>query len=375
MGTPSDAPRPGRSVTAKVLALLEAFTAAEPELTLSQLARLARLPLATAHRRAAELLEWGALERDERGRYRIGLRLWEVASLAPRGVGLRDAAMPFLEDLYEVTHENVQLAVREGAEVVFVERIAGLHAVPVWTRVGGRFAMHATGVGLVLLAHAPRAVQEEVLGLPLRRYSEKTVTDPNTLRRVLADVRRSGYAVSDGQVTVDALSVAAPIAGVDGRITAAVSLVVRADGAQPGALAPLVQAAARGITRALHATAAGRPVMRSPPPPQARPPPAGPEPARPETARPGPCRPASWRAARTTGPATGRPARLGSPASRGAGARPAGAGPGGRAAASRCAGAVAARGRRAPTGAGGGCPSGRGRRGTARRSPRCRTPS
>ncbi|GAA2420066.1 hypothetical protein GCM10010404_93120 [Nonomuraea africana] len=80
---------------------------------------------------------------------------------------------------------------------------------PVWNRVGGRFALHATGVGLALPARAPAQVQEEVLAQPLRRYTAKTMTDPATLRRVLADVRRSGYAVSDGQVTLDALSVAA----------------------------------------------------------------------------------------------------------------------------------------------------------------------
>src|SRR3569833_647204 len=151
----------GTSVTSKVLALLEAFTPDATELSLSELARRSGVSLASAHRRAAELVEWGALERDAAGRYRVGLRLWEVASLAPRGLGLRDAAMPFLEGLYEVTHETVQLAVREGLEVVFVERIAGRDAVPVWTRVGGRFALHATGVGLVLLAHAPAAGQEE----------------------------------------------------------------------------------------------------------------------------------------------------------------------------------------------------------------------
>jgi DNA-binding IclR family transcriptional regulator len=240
-----------RSVTGKVLALLEAFTPQAPELTLSELARRAGLSLATAHRRVRELVEWGALERGADGRLHIGLRLWEVASLAPRGLRLREAAMPFLEDLYEVSHENVQLAVREGLELVFVERIAGRHAVPVLTRVGGRFALHATGVGLVLLAHAPAHVQEEILAAPLQSYSPKTVTDPVRLREMLADVRRSGYSVSDGQVTTDALSVGAPIFGQDGSVIAAVSLVVRADGAQPAALAPLVRAAARGITRAL----------------------------------------------------------------------------------------------------------------------------
>jgi DNA-binding IclR family transcriptional regulator len=158
--------------------------------------------------------------------------------------------MPFLEDLYEVSRENVQLAVREGLELVFVERIAGRHAVPVLTRVGGRFALHATGVGLVLLANAPADVQEAVLAAPLQAYTKKTATNPVRLREMLATVRRNGYAVSDGQVTLDALSVAAPVTGPDG-VVAAVSLVVRTETAQPTALAPLVMAAARGISRAL----------------------------------------------------------------------------------------------------------------------------
>ncbi|MBO4165078.1 IclR family transcriptional regulator [Micromonospora sp. NPDC049081] len=242
--------QPGRSVTSRVLALLDAFTPASPALTLSELARRTGLPLSTVHRRAAELLAWGALERGVDGRYRIGLRLWEVGSLAPRGLGLREVALPVMEDLYEVTHENVQLAVRQDDELVFIERIAGRHAVPVLTRVGGRFALHATGVGLVLLAYAPVGVQERVLAAPLERYTELTVTDPGRLRRCLAEVRRVGYAVSDRQVTMDALSVAAPIRAPEG-VVAALSLVVAHDRADPVALAPLVQAAGRVLSRAL----------------------------------------------------------------------------------------------------------------------------
>lgn len=234
-----------------MLALLDAFTPASPALSLSELARRARLPLPTAHRRVAELVEWGALERGEDGRYRIGLRLWEVGSLAPRGLGLREVAMPTMEDLYETTHENVQLAVRQGLELVFVERIAGRHAVPVLTRVGGRFALHATGVGLVLLAYAPADVQEQVLAAPLERYTELTITDPRRLRRVLAAVRHDGYAVSDRQVTMDSYSVAAPIRAPDGGVVAAISLVVAWNRADRVALAPLVLTAGRGISRAL----------------------------------------------------------------------------------------------------------------------------
>lgn len=243
--------RAGRTVTKKIFAILETFSPANPAQTLSELARRAGMELSTAHRRVAELVEWGALERGADGRYRIGLRLWEVATLAPRGVALREAALPFMEDLYEVTHENVQLAVREGLELVFVERIAGRHAVPVLTRVGGRFHLHATGVGLVLLGHAPAEIQEEILRGSLHRYTTKTVTDPIKLRQILAAIRKNGYAVSDGQVTLETLSVAAPVVDGSGDTIAAVSLVVPAQDAQVPTLAALVRTTARGISRTL----------------------------------------------------------------------------------------------------------------------------
>jgi DNA-binding IclR family transcriptional regulator len=220
-------------------------------MTLSEIARHSGLPVSTAHRLLGELIAWGGVERDETGSYRIGLRLWELGALAPRSAGLRERALPFLEDLSYVTRENVQLAVREGTEVVFVERIAGWGAVPVLTRVGGRFALTATGVGLVLLAHAPVEVQDDVLSGPTERYTELTVTDPVQLRRMLADVRRNGFSVSDRQVSMDTLSVGAPIRDGRGRVIAALSLVVRHGSVSPHALAPIVRTSTRAISRAL----------------------------------------------------------------------------------------------------------------------------
>ncbi|SDO99269.1 transcriptional regulator, IclR family [Klenkia soli] len=240
-----------RTANGKLLAVLDAFGRDRPRLTLSEIARAVGAPLSTTHRLVAELTAWGGLERDEDGGYRIGLRVWELGALAPRGLGLREAALPFMEDLYEVTHENVQLAVRDGHEVLFVERFAARGAVTVLTQVGGRFALPPTGVGLVLLAHAPAAVQDAVLAGPQERYTRQTVVDPAELRRVLAQVRRAGHAVSDRQVTDDAVSVAAPVwqAGV---VVAALSIVVR--GGSVAAVRPYVNgvmAAARGISRTL----------------------------------------------------------------------------------------------------------------------------
>ena len=238
-------------MTARGFAVLDAFTPTYPTLTLSDIARRAALPLTTAHRLVGELCASGALERDGDGTYRISLRLWEIASLAPRGVPLREAALPFLEDLYEVTHENVQLGVREGREVLYIERIAGRQAVGVLTRVGGRFPLHASGIGLVLLAHAPESVQLEVLAGPLQRFTDHTITDADRLRRMLIQIRRDGVAVSDRQVTVDALSVAAPIFDAGGAVLAALSIVSKADGTDPASLVPAVRAAALGTSRAL----------------------------------------------------------------------------------------------------------------------------
>jgi DNA-binding IclR family transcriptional regulator len=241
-------PRPG--VAQRLLALLAAFDAEHRELTLTALARRAGLPAATAHRLIGQLTAWGALEQAESGGYRIGLRLWELGTLAPRSAGLRRAALPFMEDLYETTHENVQLAVRDGYDTLYIELISGRSAVIVRTTVGSRWPLHATGVGLCLLAHAEPAVQERVCAAPLARFTRYTITDPVRLRAALAEVRRADAAVSERQITEDAVSVAAPVRDADGRVVAALSLVVPA-GAHPAALIPAVRMAARGASRSL----------------------------------------------------------------------------------------------------------------------------
>ncbi|MEU6552222.1 IclR family transcriptional regulator [Streptomyces sp. NPDC046915] len=240
-----------RSAPDRLLSVLAAFDHEHPALCLTDISRRAGLTLTTTHRLVAALADWGALERDPDGVYHVGLRLWELAALAPRGLALRQIALPYLEDLYEATHENVQMAVRDGSEVVYIEWISGRSAVGVHIRVGARWPLHATGVGLALLAHADTGFQEEYCAGPLASFTPYTITDPARLRRVLAEVRRTDVAVSDRQVTKDALSVAADVRGPGGAVVAAVSVVVPQRAAQVPVLAPAVRLAARGISRAL----------------------------------------------------------------------------------------------------------------------------
>jgi DNA-binding IclR family transcriptional regulator len=117
--------------------------------------------------------------------------------------------------------------------------------------VGARWPLHATGVGLALLAHGDLASQEAYCSGPLAAFTPHTLTDGARLRRALAEVRRTGVAVSSRQVTDDALSVAAPVRGAGGTVVAAVSVVVPEHEAQVPALIPAVRLAARGISRAL----------------------------------------------------------------------------------------------------------------------------
>lgn len=221
----------GDAVTAagKVLAVLGTFGRGQESQTLSQIAHRSGLALSTAHRVVKELGDWGALERSEDGDWHIGLRLWEVASVSPRGRILRDVAMPFMQDLYEGTHENIQLAVREGTELVFLERIAGHRSVELVTNVGARFPLASTGMGRVLLAYAPTDIQDAVLAGPQPAWTTHTITDSEALRRQLARIRREHYVISDRQLSDSTMAVAAPVRlGPSGPVQASLGIVVAA---------------------------------------------------------------------------------------------------------------------------------------------------
>jgi DNA-binding IclR family transcriptional regulator len=237
-------------VTGRVLAILNAFDARHRELRLSDIARRAGLALPTTHRLVAELSAGGLLARQDSGGYVIGRKVWDLGLLAPAQTGLREVASPFLHDIYGATLATVHLAVRDNTQVLYLDRLSGHASVPVVSRVGSRLPLHATGVGKVLLAYAPEAVQVTVLS-NLKRVTPYTIIQPGRLRQELARVRKEGFAQTSEEMSLGACSVAVPVRGPSDSVVAALGIVVASLKRDRPRLVAALEVAAQGIRRTL----------------------------------------------------------------------------------------------------------------------------
>jgi len=240
----------GESTIARAVRIFTAFNADETSLQVSEIARRTGLHVATASRLVAELTAHGLLERGPGREVRVGVRLWELASRASPTLSLRDAAMPYLEDLHAVVGHHAQLGVLDGEDVLFIERLTARDAVINYSRIAGRLPLHISSSGHVLLAYGPPELRERVLGRPLKRYTDATTTTPEELQAALAETRRRGYALLPGHVHEEAAGVAVPVRNALNEVVAALSVIVPNDG-RAQAHVPVLMAAARGVSRNL----------------------------------------------------------------------------------------------------------------------------
>jgi DNA-binding IclR family transcriptional regulator len=234
------------TVLGKAVVILRAFTAEDADVTLAELGRRTGLPKATLHRVANDLVSVGLLDRRDT-RYRLGGLVFQLGMMASAERRLLDAAIPFMEDLYELTHETVHLGMRAGTEVVYLSKIGGHRQVPTPSRVGGRMPLYCTAIGKVLLAYAPEEVCDRVVEQGLSRRAPRTIVAPGLLRRQLDTVARAGLAFEHEESAVGIVCVAAPVFDADDRAVAAVSVTGPATRFRPEAVAEQTRAAAAGI--------------------------------------------------------------------------------------------------------------------------------
>lgn len=231
--------------------MLGAFDERHRSLTLSELARRTEIPVPTVHRLVGELVSGSALQRLDNGRYAVGRLLWEAGLLAPVQGRLRQVAEPFLHDVYAATMATVHLAVRDGDEVLYLHRMQGRSSVPIVSAVGSRLPMHATGVGKVLLAHAPTDVRDRVFA-GLTRITPYTITRPEVLQAQLDRIRCSGVADTSEEMSLGACSLAVPVVqSTDDAVVAAIGVVVSTLKRDRQRLLGALQVASRGIGRLL----------------------------------------------------------------------------------------------------------------------------
>jgi len=234
--------RSGDSMTERIVRVIDTFTSDRTMQTAAEIARRAELPASSAHRIVGDLVTAGLLERDEDGRIRLGMRLWELALRGSSALRLRQAALPHMESAQAIIREHTQLAVLEHDEALFLERLSHPDAGANITRIAGRLPVHASSSGLVLLAFADPSIRERILAAPLRALSRETVTDATALRSLLASVRRRGYVVAQGSIESVSTGVAVPVRD-RGEVVAALSAVLPRDAASAPTVDVLLAAA------------------------------------------------------------------------------------------------------------------------------------
>ena len=243
----------------RAAAILGAFDATHRDLTLAALVTRSGLPRSTAHRTADRMIRLGWLDKPK-DRYRIGNRLFEIASLAPIRLQLREAVLPFLQDLHSATKVTVQLGVLDGAQILVVEKITGHRPMPMLSQVGGVIPAHCSALGRAILAYSQPEVIDAALTGPLAARTPRTLTSRVAIMRDLTAVPERGWAVDREEGNIGVSCVAAPIFGPLGDVAAALSVTGPSQLVRADRIGPAVRMAAAAASRAY--TSRPRPLSR-----------------------------------------------------------------------------------------------------------------
>lgn len=209
---------------ARGLAVIRAFDAEHPELSLSDVARRTGLPRAAARRFLHTLETLGYMRSDAR-RFALTPRVLELGFSYLSALSLPEIVQPHLETLSREVDESVSAAVLDGTDIVYIARVPTRRIMSVRITIGTRFPAYATSMGRVLLAGLdPQAADAVLEASDLVARSPRTRTDPAELRAEVARVRAQGWAVVDGELEAGLRSIAVPVNGRDGTVVAAVNV-------------------------------------------------------------------------------------------------------------------------------------------------------
>ncbi|HEY5044342.1 MAG TPA: IclR family transcriptional regulator [Solirubrobacteraceae bacterium] len=211
------------------LAILAFFTPEQPTLRLADIADGLGLSRSTTHRYASTLVALGYLEQGDSRRYRLGLKVTDLGMAVLNSTGLRDHAHPYLEELRRQSSYTVNLAVLDGTEILFVDRMRsfrrGQSKIDLGLHPGSRLPTYCTAMGKLLLANLPESEQGALLAdVKLTKRGPNTITSKKALRDELDEIQVAGFAVNDEELAPELYAIAAPVRNEARDVVAAVNL-------------------------------------------------------------------------------------------------------------------------------------------------------
>ena len=214
----------------KALELLDHFTVERPELSLAEISREVDAHKSSVFRVLTTLEAAGFLEKDPlSGKYRLGLKILDLAGRVWGRYDIRQISAPFMEELARQTEEVIHLAVLDGADIVYLEKKGQGQILTVATRVGGRNPAYASSMGKILLADLSESELKGILGQgKLKKLTPNTIDEIPKLIKELASIRKQGFALDNEETFPGIRCVGAPIRDARGRVIAAVSATVPA---------------------------------------------------------------------------------------------------------------------------------------------------
>lgn len=210
----------------RAMQILNCFSNGTLELRFSELADRLELNRTTLYRLLEAMRGYGLLELDRAtGEYHLGMKLFELGTLAVGRLEIDECAAPALETLVEQTGETAHLCVLDGADVIYIAKVESKYALRIPSGVGRRNPAYCTGVGKAILAHLPEEQLETYLAqTPLSAFTEKTIVLPAALKKDLRQIRVRGYSVDDQEIDENIRCIGAPVKDYSGKVIAAISI-------------------------------------------------------------------------------------------------------------------------------------------------------
>ena len=210
----------------RALLILEYLDSSQRGLNISEIGRKLEIPKSSAHVIVVTLERLGYLARKPDSlNYHLGLKAYGLGRGMIRNLSIAELALPHMRVLVDQLHVPAHLAVPDGEQGVYVQKVDAPGLIKFDTYVGRRMDLHCTGVGKVILAHGPAEVVESTLTKPVYiRHTGNTITSSRSLRRELVRVRELGYAVDDEEEELGVRCVAVPVFHPGGRFAAALSV-------------------------------------------------------------------------------------------------------------------------------------------------------